>query len=71
MLKPVVPAPQIEIVRLTIALQPGEQLQSAAGPPAALSSDGRVLAYASVRPGSSPELFTNSFLAKVARRWTL
>jgi serine/threonine-protein kinase len=60
MLKPGAPASQTDIVRLTVTLQPGEELLSAAGPPVALSPDGRVLAYASMRPGSSSQLYLRS-----------
>jgi serine/threonine-protein kinase len=60
MLKPVATASQNEIVRLTVTLQPGEELQSAAGPPVALSPDGRLLAYASRRPRGAPQLYIRS-----------
>jgi serine/threonine-protein kinase len=59
MLKPSAPA-QTEIVRLTVTMQPGEELQSALGPPVALSPNGRLLAYASRLPGNSTQLYLRS-----------
>jgi serine/threonine-protein kinase len=59
MLKPAGPV-QTEIVRLTVTLQPGEELQSASGPPVALSPDGRLLAYASRLPGNATQLYLRS-----------
>ncbi len=60
MLKPAAPPAPAGIVRLTVALEPGEELQGISGPPAALSSDGKLLAYASTRPGGAPQLYLRS-----------
>ncbi len=56
-LKPNASAPQAELVQLSVTLPPGDELDSFPGPPAALSPDGRLLAYVSARPGSSAQLY--------------
>jgi len=60
MLKPNAPGRTADIVRLTVTLQPGEDLAGGAGPPVALSPDGRVLAYASALTESSTGLYLRS-----------
>jgi serine/threonine-protein kinase len=54
------------IVRLSVALQPGEELQSFAGPPVALSPDGKLLAFASVRRGRPALLYLRPINASEA-----
>ena len=46
-----------QIARLAVTLEPGEELQSLLGPPVAISPDGSLLAFASVRRGLPPLLY--------------
>jgi len=56
-LRPISPARPFNISRLTVTLQPGEELRSGGGPPAALSPNGAILAYAGVRRDATPLLY--------------
>jgi serine/threonine-protein kinase len=57
MLKPTPSAGQLGVARLALLLQPGEQLSSVAGMPAALSPDGSMIVYASRRTGKLRQLY--------------
>jgi serine/threonine-protein kinase len=56
-LKPVTALRRESIVHLAATLPSGEELRAAAGPPAVLSADGSMLAYASVRQGGTALLY--------------
>jgi serine/threonine-protein kinase len=68
--KPSASTAPFNIARLSVTLEPGEELRGINGPPVALSPNGAVLAYASTRRGALPLLYLRTIDNTEARAVT-